>query len=89
MSTKSTLSHGEGFHIYQEIEDSERVYLQVKVDRGLVMLSDNHLTLSLEPDFLTALAEAWLSSKDKFDHEPFQVDSQVLVDYLEAFDKKK
>jgi hypothetical protein len=89
LSTKSTLAHGDDFHIYQEIGDSQNVYVQLKTERGLISLSHDHLTFALPPEFLTLLSEAWLRTKDKFDSRPLEVDSQALIDFLEAFEDKK
>lgn len=89
MSTKSTLAHGEGFHIYQEIGDTQNVFLQVHVERGDVSLSNNHLTFSLTPDLLTKISEGWVASKHRFDKEPFEVDSHSLLSFLEYSRKEK
>lgn len=67
MSTKSTITHGDDFHIYQEIFEGDVVYLQIDKHGGTVEIKNNRVSVNLSPELLTQIARAWLSHLDKYD----------------------
>ena len=69
MSTKSTIAHGADFHIYQEICESDNVYLQIDKHGGFVQMIGDRVTVSLPPSLLDQIARCWLENRGKFDSE--------------------
>ncbi len=69
MSTKSTIAHGDEFHIYQEMFVGDKVYLQIDQHGGFVQIMGDRVTVSLPPSLLDQIARCWLENREKFDTE--------------------
>lgn len=69
MSTKSTIAHGDEFHIYQEMFEGENAYLQIDKHGGFVQIVGDRVTVSLPPSLLDQIARGWLENREKFDTE--------------------
>lgn len=82
MSTKSTISHSQSYHLYQELGETERVYLQLDRHEGYLCLDGKRLTLSITPALLTEIANAWLEHKDSFDSNVTEIDSESILSFL-------
>lgn len=67
MSTKSTITHGDEFHIYQEMFEGDTVYLQIDKHGGTVEIKNNSVSVNLSPELLTQIARAWLAHREKYD----------------------
>lgn len=77
MSTKSTIAHGEGFHLYQEMFETSAIYLQV--DQGELEVSRGKITISIPPELMTQIAVGWLVNKERFDPQP---EFEINMDWL-------
>lgn len=82
MSTKSTISHSPSYHLYQELGESERIYLQIDKHEGYFCLEGQRLTLSITPELLTEIATAWLKHKDSFESNAEEIDSEAILSFF-------
>ena len=67
MSTKSTIAHGDDFHVYQEMFEGDNVYLQIDKNGRFVQIVGDRVVISLPPELLTKIAKGWLENQEKFD----------------------
>ena len=67
MSTKSTIAHGDEFHIYQEMFEGDNVYLQIDKHSGFVEIKGERVTLSISPCLLDKIAKIWLENREMYD----------------------
>ena len=69
MSTKKTITHGDEYHIYQEIFEDENIYLQIDKHGGYVCINNDRITVSLSPSTLDEIANSWIKNRDKISVE--------------------
>ena len=86
MSTKSTIAHGDEFHIYQEMFEGENAYLQIDKHGGFVQIIGDRVTVSLPPSLLDQIARGWLENREKFDTET-NYDSLMGSRHIESLTK--
>ena len=86
MSTKSTIAHGDGFHVYQEMFEGENVYVQIDKHGGFVQIMGDRVTVSLPPSLLDKIARCWLDNRGKFDTE-VNYDSLMVSRHIESLKK--
>jgi hypothetical protein len=70
MSSKSTISSGEEYHLYQEVFDSKNVYLELS-NTSYFRAEQGTVCIRLTPDLLTQIAIEWQEKKDLFDNSDF------------------
>jgi hypothetical protein len=70
MSTKITITHGDEFHVYQEMFDGNKVYLQIDEHSGYIEINGARVVISLPPELLTKIAKGWIENQEKFDPDP-------------------
>lgn len=86
MSTKATIAHGDDFHVYQEMFEGEKVYLQIDKHGGFVQIMGDRITVSLPPSLLDKIARGWLVNRGKFDSE-ISYDSLMESSHKESLKK--
>ena len=67
MSTKATIAHGDDFHVYQEIFEKNKVYIQIDKHGGYLKVENKAITISLSVELLDKIAKGWLENKNKID----------------------
>tara|TARA_B100000674_G_scaffold471701_1_gene460773 strand:+ start:428 stop:625 length:198 start_codon:yes stop_codon:yes gene_type:complete len=65
MSTKATIAHSSHFHIYKDVFEDDKIYLQIDKHEGYVKIENNKVTISLSPSLLNQIAQKWLETKQK------------------------
>lgn len=65
MSTKTTITHGDDFHVYQELGEDQKVYVKIKHD-GFLQVFEGSVVVSLPPEMLDEIAKGWLENRDIF-----------------------
>ena len=67
MSTKITLSYGKEFHLYQEVCDTQNVYLSI--DNCDFEASKNKVSIQIPIQIWEKIIEEWPKSKARFQQE--------------------
>ena len=65
MSTKATITHSTHFHIYKDVFEDDKIYLQIDKHEGYVKIENNRVTISLSPSLLNQIAQKWLDTNQK------------------------
>lgn len=71
MSTKATISHGVGFHLYTDCFDEENIYLEL-IDLGFSVSNNGYITeatVEIPNDIMDTITKAWLEKRAKEDKD--------------------
>jgi hypothetical protein len=81
MSTKTTITHGDDFHVYQETFEKDKVYIQIDKHGGYLKVENKTLTISLSVEQLDKIAKGWLKNKNKINLGVLDMD-EILEDII-------
>ena len=96
MSTRCTIGYGEGYHLYEECFDQDKVWLELEgkvSDIEYNSHSDGCLIVGIDVTTWRAIVEAWLKShwggNPERDNKPPKIDIEYFNELMESIKKKK
>ena len=97
MSTKCSIAYGDKFHLYEEIGDTNSIWLQIDdASDARVRVHDNHksdVRVAIDIKVWRQIVEGWLASTwardDSLDYKRDTFDYSSTMEWLEKISKTK